>query len=588
MNAIIRAKWDEEAHMQGMGHACAHMKTREWKWADVEERLKKVGVERTTDKCGKKWDNLMQQFKKVHLFQGESGKQDFFQLTGKERSTHGFNFTMDRAVYEEIKGSTAKNHTINPKHVANTGGSGGVQLSSGFAGSPQSVGDGDTGGDDNDEEDNSTKGSSPTMGSSAGFGKRKNVRQQTFEALTECREKHRTLMATTMGSAGKRQCSIQLRQCEAMEAEVEVQRKHYAALDSVTKLMCQALLEIAKAIRHPIAHFTPSSLSVIVLVVFTMSSHGGNRGKKRDSLEAEAPAAVKKGRHQPKNKKVVAEGLSRGSATRDDEWVRDFKGAGGGGRKADVVIDVDAGQAAREVLLDAAPQTAPAGGAVARTRVTAPPDAQDSAWVQSPPTTPRGQAIPEKGGAAKVVVQGSGHDTHRQDPIASQGGVVAGSSRLTAVAATAESRGRRGEGDADEPLVNRQRWGNARDGIEAATKLWVDDMRFWNETEGNGLFKVIQEARLYLLAIAKGVATHEIHRSIALPHSSIPQHKIEDESQPKAVKDRATKVQSIVLRVIHGWIFKSASRSWGYHSTYGYVLNHVVTDMARVMWLGED
>ncbi|GBG79861.1 hypothetical protein CBR_g30126 [Chara braunii] len=140
------------------------------------------------------------------------------------------------------------------------------------------------------------------------------------------------------------------------------------------------------------------------------------------------------------------------------------------------------------------------GGGVARTRVTVSHDVEDFARVQSPPGTPRGQAVPEKGGAAKVAVQGSGQDAHRQDPIASQGGAVAGSSRPTAVAAAVESRG---EGDDDEPLMNRQRRGNARDGIEAATKLWVDDMRFWNEMEGNGLFKVIQEARLHLLAIAR-------------------------------------------------------------------------------------
>ncbi|GBG71565.1 hypothetical protein CBR_g8981 [Chara braunii] len=315
--------------------------------------------------------------------------------------------------------------------------------------------------------------------------------------------------------------------------------------------------------RHPrkpsIAHFTPSSLSVIMLVVFTMSSCGGNRGKKRDNLEEEASVVVKKGRHQPKNKKAVAEGPSRGSAARDDEWVRDFEGtgdddnfvseteveavrqAGEGVRKADVVIDVDAGHAAREVQQDAAPQMAHVGGGVARTRVTAPPDVQDSVGVQSLPTTPRGQAVPEKGGAAKVAVQGSGHGAHLQDPIASQGGVVAGSTRPTTVAATAESRG---EGDYDEPVVNRQRRG--------------------------------------------GVATPEIHQSLPLPHSSIPQHKIADESQLKVAKDRAVKVESITLHVIHRWIFKSTSRSRGYHSAYGYILNHAVTDMARVMWLGED
>ncbi|GBG88844.1 hypothetical protein CBR_g48456 [Chara braunii] len=250
MVALIRAKREQDAHLQGMGHAYSRMKRREWNWADVKERLKKVGVERTLEKCGKKWDNLMQQFKKLYLFQGESGKHDFFQLTGKERSAHGFNFTMDRVVYEEIKGSTEKSHTIHSENVADTGGSGGVQLSSGFAGGPESVGDGDPGANDNDEDDNCTKGSLRASGNTGGFRKKKNVRQQTFEALMECMERYGTLMAMAMESASKRQCSIQLRQCEAWEAEVEVQRKHYATSNDLSKLMCQALLEIAKAIRE--------------------------------------------------------------------------------------------------------------------------------------------------------------------------------------------------------------------------------------------------------------------------------------------------------------------------------------------------
>ncbi|GBG60171.1 hypothetical protein CBR_g3415 [Chara braunii] len=119
--ALIRAKRDQDAHMQGMGHAYARTKPREWKWQDVAQRLKNVGVHRKAEKCGKNWDNLMQQFKKVYHFQSPSGGQDFFQLTGKERANKGFDFNMDRAVYDKIEGSTGMNHTINPKNVAGTG-----------------------------------------------------------------------------------------------------------------------------------------------------------------------------------------------------------------------------------------------------------------------------------------------------------------------------------------------------------------------------------------------------------------------------------------------------------------------------------
>ncbi|GBG73546.1 hypothetical protein CBR_g16889 [Chara braunii] len=222
IKTLIRAKRDQDAHLQGMGHAYARMKPREWKWLD--------------------------QFKKVHHFQGLSGKQDFFQLSGKDRMSKGFSFNMDRAFYDEILRSTAKNHTRNPKNVADTGAQGGVRLPSASCADPESVGDGGGGAEHDDGDDGSTKGSSQTTGGAGGFGKRKSTRQQTFEAMTECMEKHGALMASTMESNNKRYCSIAIRQCGALEAEIEVQKKHYEASDEVSKLMCHALLEIVKAI----------------------------------------------------------------------------------------------------------------------------------------------------------------------------------------------------------------------------------------------------------------------------------------------------------------------------------------------------
>ncbi|GBG69207.1 hypothetical protein CBR_g3906 [Chara braunii] len=109
-----------------------------------------------------------------------------------------------------------------------------------------------------------------------------------------------------------------------------------------------------------------------------------------------------------------------------------------------------------------------------------------------------------------------------------------------------------GEGDDDDPLVNRLRQRNTREGMEAAAKLWVDDLWFWNEREGFVIVKLIVEARGYLVAVARGEQPPAIRRSIVLPHNNIPQHKITDESELNAAKERALKVQGIALRVIHG------------------------------------
>ncbi|GBG58988.1 hypothetical protein CBR_g24337 [Chara braunii] len=336
MVALIRAKRDQDAHLHGMGTAYVRMKPREWKWLDVEQRLKKVGVEREAERCGKKWDNLMQQFKK---------------FTGKERLSKGFSFNMDRAVYDKILGSTSKSHTINPKNVADTGAPGGVRLPSANSGDPESVGDGDAAVGLDDDDDGSTR-------------------------------------------------------------EVGV---------------------AAQGIAQEIASRSPA----------------------HDERGASTAVAAR-----------AADVAKAGATT-----------AGG------------------------ASQCAEGGRSV---------------------------------GAATVGA------SHAVEGARAGGGNAGEGSRAGAVA---------GVGEDDEALANRVRQRSAREGIDAASKLWVNDIRFWNETEGNAIVKLMQKARLYLVAEARGVQPPAIRRSIVLLHTTIPQHKIDDESEFSAAQDRALKVQIIALRL---------------------------------------
>ncbi|GBG66449.1 hypothetical protein CBR_g61492 [Chara braunii] len=124
---------------------------------------------------------------------------------------------------------------------------GGVQMPAGAGAGGESMAS-EGGEEAPDEEQGLTKDSTFNSGSADGSGKRKNMRQQTFEAVAEVMDKHGALMASTMDSASKRQCSMMLRQCEILESEVEVQRKHYAAADEANRMMCNALMEIVKAI----------------------------------------------------------------------------------------------------------------------------------------------------------------------------------------------------------------------------------------------------------------------------------------------------------------------------------------------------
>ncbi|GBG75220.1 hypothetical protein CBR_g19856 [Chara braunii] len=250
MIALIRAKSDQDLHLAGMGHNYGRMKTKTWKWDDVENRLVQMGVtSRKVVDCGKKWDNLYQQFKSVHKFMGESGKPNFFTLTPGERRERWFNFRMDERVYSEMKAMSRSDHTIHPMNLGNTGAPGGVQMPGPLGGGNESGGS-DGGGDGQDDDHGSTRDSSLSGGGGGGASKRKNVRHQTFEAMADVMKEHGALMTTTVDTASKRQCLILTRQCDILEREIQVQKEHYEKADQANFMMCNALMEIAEAIRE--------------------------------------------------------------------------------------------------------------------------------------------------------------------------------------------------------------------------------------------------------------------------------------------------------------------------------------------------
>ncbi|GBG92360.1 hypothetical protein CBR_g55241 [Chara braunii] len=237
-------------HLAGLGHNYGRMKTKTWKWEDVEKRLVQMGVtSRKAVDCGKKWDNLYEQFKSVHKFMGESRKPNFFTLTPGERRERGFDLRMDERMCSEMKAMSGGDHTIHPTNLADTGASGGVQLP-GTVGGRNESGGSDVGGGGQDDDRGSTRDSSFSGGGGGGAGKRKNVRQQTFEAMTEVIKEHGALMSTTVDSASKRQRSILTRQCDILEREIQVSKDHYEKADQANFMICNALMEIAKAIRE--------------------------------------------------------------------------------------------------------------------------------------------------------------------------------------------------------------------------------------------------------------------------------------------------------------------------------------------------
>ncbi|GBG63326.1 hypothetical protein CBR_g37683 [Chara braunii] len=170
----------------------------------------KMGVtSRKVVDCGKKWDNLYQQFKSVHKFMGESGKPKFFTLTPGERRERGFHFRMDERVYSAMKEMFGGDHTIHPMNLVDTGAPGGVQLP-GTVGGRNESGGSDVGGGGQDDDRGSTRDSSFSSCGDGGADKRKNVRHQTFEAMADVMKEHGALMSTMVDSASKRHQAPQL------------------------------------------------------------------------------------------------------------------------------------------------------------------------------------------------------------------------------------------------------------------------------------------------------------------------------------------------------------------------------------------
>ncbi|GBG62497.1 hypothetical protein CBR_g30816 [Chara braunii] len=618
---LVRCKREQDMHLAGLGHYYGWMRTEEWKWDDIAKRMANMGTSKEVDDCSRKWDNLFQNYKKIQRFQGKSGEADFFRLANKEREEDNFKFRMERVLYNEIHASMLVNHTIFPPNIADTGSLEVVQLPRRGVGGGESVGS-EAGGDGSADDRSSARDSGQNAGSGAGGGKRKNARQQTFEAITEVMDRHGQLMASTIDSLSKRQCSILTRQCDILEQEVAVQRAHYAASDETYKMMCHAHMEIVAAIRGRKA----------------MSPRGGGgsraRGKKLDAPHDDVGGADRGVRHVMKAKKDRRDGASfSGPRTDGDGWGRpnetddnDVFSMGApddqppplpsnihaiaGGSSAQVttrderIINVEVNEDTRldegqggvvpersaiyPLTLSTTPRQQRAlvatGGAVPKQAVPL-------------PATPRQHRAGDNVGSGVAATTATAVEPLQPRHAGADVGVVAGApwgamgegrrgedvASATEVARAEKKRG----GEDDEPLVNRVRKGGLAKDLAERARLWVDDKSFWTSREGRILYNIINETREHLVTIASGLPLPNVLRSVAMPRSNIAQIRVTDAGQLQGALSRASKVQSLALRVLHGWVFKSGSRERGYNVAFQYVVESVATDIAHSLWHGE-
>ncbi|GBG77859.1 hypothetical protein CBR_g25790 [Chara braunii] len=402
---------------------------------------------------------------------------------------------MERVLNNKIHAGMLGNHTIFPPNIADTGSSKGVQLPRRGAGGGESVGS-EAGGDGGMDDHSSARDSDQNAGSGAQGGKRKNARHQTFEAITNVMDRHGQLMASTIDSSSKRQCSILTRQCDILEQEV--------------------------------AAVSPSA-------------GGGSRAhdKKRDAPHNDAGGADRGGRQVKEAKKDRRDGAPfSGDQTDGDGWGRTSgtddndvfsTGAPGvqlpplpsnvraiaGGSSAQATTHderiihvevnedarVDEGQGAAVPERSAMqPVTLPQTPRQQRTVVAT--GGATPREVVPLPATPRVDV-----GAVAGAPQGATAEGRREEDVAS----------ATEVARTEKKRA----GKDDEPLVNRVHKDKLVKDLAERARLWVDDKSLWTSGEGHKLYNIINETREHLVAVASGLPLANVPRSVAMPRSNI-------------------------------------------------------------------
>ncbi|GBG65653.1 hypothetical protein CBR_g51953 [Chara braunii] len=167
--------------------------------------------------------------------------RSFFLLTSKKRKELECKFTMDRQLYDAVHATTPNNQAIHPPNLYDTGGLPPQQANEGEQSQARGpMFGGETSASDNMERDSGDGYGSRSSGGTPA-GKRKNVRQLAFDAVTDVMKTHSTVVADTVDRASKRQCDI-------MEREARTQEKQCEVLDAGQRMQCDALLKIASAL----------------------------------------------------------------------------------------------------------------------------------------------------------------------------------------------------------------------------------------------------------------------------------------------------------------------------------------------------
>ncbi|GBG87403.1 hypothetical protein CBR_g45460 [Chara braunii] len=134
----------------------------------------------------------------------------------------------------------------------------------------------------------------------------------------------------------------------------------------------------------------------------------------------------------------------------------------------------------------------------------------------------------------------------------------------------------------DESLRMRKK--KMRQEEEAKSKLRTDGNTFRRCGVGRLIAGAMHDCIDYYCAIVNGDAGATAPRGLIMPPPDVPSLRIQDPSQQDAALGRARRTKNVAMRIIHGWIFTSSSRSNGFARAESYVAADYPTDLARAVW----
>ncbi|GBG63966.1 hypothetical protein CBR_g39971 [Chara braunii] len=142
----------------------------------------------------------------------------------------------------------------------------------------------------------------------------------------------------------------------------------------------------------------------------------------------------------------------------------------------------------------------------------------------------------------------------------------------------------RGEEEDDQPLNARKKRSRQEEELEAKSRLWVDGKAFWATGPGRMIADAVHSCADYFCAIVNGDAGASAPQGLMMPPPEVPRVRIEDGAQREPALRRARRTENVVMRIIHGWIFRSSSRFDGFARAESYVATDYPTDLARAVW----